>query len=429
MRKTHHKVRGNAAPAPTTGKVFSGGKIIEPVRDSANPKNVNLLFWDGRKAAIGSKTILDGLTYVPSPIDPSILGALTLPSGIASYGSSRKLLRDISMIIKEYSGLPENSVTAASHWVLSTWFPEVRPTAGLSLIGRNTIAGRQMFGLLHSLCRHPVLLTGVTAAGLRTLPMEWQLTLLIHQQELSVEIQRMLSTAREGIGVIPRGGRLLEFRCGVATSTEFGNANRSGATPSLEIPVIPALHGLPVLDIDTRRKIAADFQPRLLAYRLANFSKVQNAAFDAPELAPSIREIAANLMACTPEDADLQKQVPELLREQDKEARSAAWVDLDVVIIEAILAFVHEAKEHAIYVKKIAEAAEVILVERGEKRELEPRAIGARLRALGLLTEPRDRQGIRLMLTGEVSRRVHELAKIFSVPSVQNGSKRCGLCE
>jgi len=185
---------------------------------------------------------------------------------------------------------------------------------------------------------------------------------------------------------------------------------------------------LPILDNAMRQKIANDFQPKLLTYRLANFLKVLNSVFDAPELTSSMQELAKSLSACTPSDPDLQAQVPELLRNQDREIRSAAWLDLNVVIVEAILAFLHEAREDSVYVAEITRTAEAILSRRGENRELEPRAVGARLGVLGLITEPRDSKGIRLVLTGGVSRRVHELAYSLSVPSIHHGARRCPVC-
>jgi hypothetical protein len=431
MRKKQEKVRGagHAIRFPTTGRVFANGTAIEPLRDLTNPERLCLAYWDGMRATIGSEVKCGGQTFAPAPIDPTVLRALTLPTRIAPYGSARKLLEDMSAVVTEYTGLPENSVAAMSRWALSNWFPEMRPAPGLSVIGLDTTAGRQVFELLHSLCRHALLLTEMNAAGLRSLPMEWGLTLLIPEPVLSADVQRILSGARRGIGFIPRGGRLLDFHCAVATCSEFVGACGPGVMPSLEISLVPAHEGLPVLDSEMQQKIASDFQPKLLSYRLENYTRVRNAAFDAPRLTPSLRELVKNLAACTPDDPDLQAQVLEFLRAQDQETRSAGWLDLNVVIVEAILAFVHEAKEDSVYVAEITKAAETILRGRGENRNLEARAIGPRLRPLGLITEPRDRNGIRLVLTGEVSRRAHELAHSFSVPSIQDGLKRCDRCK
>ena len=75
---------------------------------------------------------------------------------------------------------------------------------------------------LSGLCRHPLLLTQVSAAGLRKLPMEWGLTLLISQPTLSVAVERLLSIGRKCIGFIPEGGHLLDLQCGLATYVEIG---------------------------------------------------------------------------------------------------------------------------------------------------------------------------------------------------------------
>jgi hypothetical protein len=416
-------------PLPTAGKIFANGKAIEPLRDIVNPERLRLLWWDGAKATIGSQVECDGQKYAPAPIDPTILQALTLPTGIAACGSPGHLLTDIAKLATDFTSFPENSVAAASRWVLSSWFPEKQPAPGLSLIGPDTTAGTQLFQLLSCLCRHPLLLTEVSTAGLLALPTEWDLTLLIHQPQLTVEVERVLSIARKRSGLIPRGGRLFDLHFGVATYTELGSTYRPGVIPRIEISAVPAREGLPVLDKPMRQKIANDFQPKLLSYRLANYAKVLNSAFDAPGFTPQMRDLAQNLSACTPDNPDLQAQILELLRTQDKEIRSAAWLDLNIVIVETILAFVHGAKEDCVYVAEIAEAAEAILQGRDEPRKLPPRAVGERLGPLGLITEPRNSKGIRLLLTKEVSRCVHELAYRFSVPSIQDGAKRCPHCK
>ena len=327
-----------------------------------------------------------------------------------------------------YTGFPERSVAATCRWILSTWFPELQSRPALSLLGPDTNAGRQLFGLLSGWSRHSLQLTEVNAAGLRGLPMKWGLTLLIQQQKLGADVQHMLNTAGKSVGFVPRGGRLFDPRCCVATYTESIAACGSNRIPSLEISAVSARQDLPVFDDAVRQKIASDFQPKLLDYRLANFSKVQKSMFDAPTFAPSMRELAKNLAAYTPDDPDLQTQVLELLRVQDREVRSAAWLDLNVVIVEAILGLEHEGKQDSLYVGEITEAAETILITRGENRKLEPRAVGARLGLLDLITEPRDSQGIRLLLTPDISRHVHQLASDFFVPSIQGGRMRCQFC-
>ena len=184
-----------------------------------------------------------------------------------------------------------------------------------------------------------------------------------------------------------------------------------------------------ILDDSAQLRIASDFQAKLLNYRLTNYQKVLNSTFDAPEFTSPIRELARTLGACTPDDADLQQEAINLLQARDVQIRSESWVDITTVIIEVLLGLIHEAKLRSVYVGEIAETASVILERRGDKRELEARGVGEILRQLNLVIEPRDSRGFKLLLTPLVSRRVHELARDYDVPSVADGVKRCEYCQ
>jgi hypothetical protein len=264
-------------PRFTTGKISQDRVVFEPVRDGANSERLALLSWDGVKATIKSRISCDAELYAPAWIDPTILHGLTLPTQIAPYGSARKLLTDIAGLMAEYSRLSEKSVEAVSRWALSSWFPEITPAPDLSIVGPDTAAGRQLMRLLHSFCRRPLLLTDVNEAGLRSLPTEWSLCLLIVQRELSAGLQQILSSAKSSIGFVPRGGRLLDFHCTVATYSEPGGVCSSEVIPGLEISVIPVNQGLLVLDTAMQQQIADDFQPKLLHYRLPPHSGQESA--------------------------------------------------------------------------------------------------------------------------------------------------------
>jgi hypothetical protein len=226
---------------------------------------------------------------------------------------------------------------------------------------------------------------------------------------------------------IPRGGRLLDLHCAIATYSEQSGGYTAKTFPGVEISVSRTGHKIPTLDDSARLRIASDFQARLLTYRLTNYQKVLSSTFDAPEFPSPIREIARSLGACTPDDAELQQEAINLLQARDVQIRSERWVEDCTVIVEALLGLVHLGEPSA-YVGDIAEAASVILMCRGDNRELEARGVGEKLRLLHFATEPRDSHGIKLLLT-PVSRRVHELARDYDVPSIADGVKRCEHCQ
>jgi hypothetical protein len=403
--------------------------MLELVSSASDKKNLRLLLWNGHTASIASRIHYGGRTYEPAAIEPTIIRAMTLPAHIASHQSPRHLLNDMASTVQHYTPLSENLAGLVAHFVLATWVLGCIPAAPrLAISGPDSLGGTQLLLLLHCLCRRPLLLTQVDINGLLSLPMEWRPTLLIHQPQLSIRMEQFLNAVQKRCVRVPRRGRLLELHNAAVTYSE----SRGGRTPcklfGLEIPVFSAGRDLPALDDVARQKIADDFQPRLLAYRLENYGKVCQSHFDASEFISPTRELAGCLGACTPEDPDLQAQLIQLLKGQDTEYRSALWTDLNTAIIEALVAYIHEGELNSIYVGKIAESAEVILEGRGEHRRIEARHVGERLRNLGLNTEPRDSKGMKLIFSQAVKRRVHELAHDLDVPTIRSGKEGCPDC-
>ena len=60
------------------------------------------------------------------------------------------VLEDMSRVMAELTGFREDSVMAISRWALTSWFPDMQPVPGLSLIGPDTTTGRQLLELLRS---------------------------------------------------------------------------------------------------------------------------------------------------------------------------------------------------------------------------------------------------------------------------------------
>jgi hypothetical protein len=109
--------------------------------------------------------------------------------------------------------------------------------------------------------------------------------------------------------------------------------------------------------------------------------------------------------------------------------RPARWGDIDTVVIEALLFYCHERKNDGIYVGEVTEIAQKILAGRGESVLLNARKVGGTLRLLGLRIEPRDSRGYMLLLTQARCRQVHELARGYDVPTMQDGVVRCKYCD
>ncbi len=420
-------LRDQCRPIQTIGQFLPAGESIELIRD-AETGRLNLQFFDREKSKFAPRVEYAGREYVPPEVHFSILQAMTLPAKGTTFGSARQLLDDISRTVVRYTSLSDHLAKAVARFVLATWVVDAIAIAPwLRIVGPDTIAGGQLVQILACLCRHALPLTDVSVGAICSLPLGWHPTLVIQQPELSARLQGFLNCTRNPNHFIPRNGELLDFHIAVVTYSRLSHRN-GDIMSSIEVPVVFPMRQLEILDENTQRRIADDYQPKLLGYRCANYEKIRSSKFDAPDLTSPMRGLARGLGACTPDDEDLQAETVHLLAAREADIQASKWTDLNVTIVEAILGFIHEGKETCIYVGDIAKAAEAILLGRGERRQVEAREVGDKLRDLDLKTEPRDSRGFKLLLTEAIRRHVHELARDFDAPSIQHPMAGCPCC-
>src|SRR5882762_1568045 len=138
----------------TTGEIFEDGTILEVVSDTNDYKQLDVAFWNGQKQTVSSRWERKGYIYAPAT-DPRMLRPHKFPKGAAPVESIKKLVGDVSTVIRRYSGLAESFATLVTFFVLATWVIDAIPTAPwLSILGMETIASAQLLMLLNSLCRH-----------------------------------------------------------------------------------------------------------------------------------------------------------------------------------------------------------------------------------------------------------------------------------
>jgi hypothetical protein len=197
----------------------------------------------------------------------------------------------------------------------------------------------------------------------------------------------------------------------------------------MHIHLVPSDARLPILSQADRHALAARFQPELLGYRVRYIEKVNSARVNFPCLRREFHALASLLAGCIVDAPELQVEVGALFESQQSRLRAERWLDPRCVVIEAILSRCHRKQQEgdALHIGEIAEDAAAIVKGRGEEAELEPRAIGVIVRALGLAPK-RDGQGYGLRLTDALCRRIHKLARQFDVAAVQEGNEACPFC-
>lgn len=411
-------------PIMTGGEIFADGTAIELVSHMGDPERLNLLFWDGVKGNISAVVQREGRLYKPAQIDRSILRELTMPTHNSPPGSTRELLAELCKLAVHFVGLPEKFAAIVGRVVLAGWIIRALPVApALSITGPDAPRGNRLVQMLRSTCRHALAMSAVTGQALCSLPSGLELTLLISQPTLSNQVQNLLDVAGHRDRKILVRGALLDLYGVQVVHSESELRGGFWSVRSLEIPMIPGSKELPIFDMSVLRRIASDFQPRLLSYRFANYSKASTSLFDASRLTHSLRELAQSLAATTPDDAALQTELFALLKGEDVELRSANWVKFTTIAIESLIFACYERCGQHVYIGELTDSAQEIWRRRGVNTDVDAGAFGRRLRDLGFEPEKRDAKGVKLHLTDAVCRRAQQLAKDFSVPELEDGEE------
>ena len=411
-----------ARPIVTTGEVFPDGSIVELIGGDHNG-NLQLMLWNGASETIGSTIEHGGVAYEPSQFPSSLLRGWTLPTKCRPHGTTRQLLAQICKLFEDYAGLPERPASLVGRCVLSSWVVEAAQIApALVLVGPDTMRGKRLVALLHCLCRHALQITGLTPAGLRSLPSGAGFTFLISQPTISESLERLLQDASHRDQKIPYRGGLLDLFGAQVIHAESIPSGESFSLRSIQIPLIPDGAQLPVFDLDVQHRITADFQSKLLNFRRTNLSAACKLQFDSSKFSFPMRELAHGIAVATPDDSGLQAELFDLLREKDEEIRDGKWIELSAVAVESMLVPCSESSGGVVYIGELSEIAQEILTGRGGDSAIDPGAFGKRLKLLGFRTEPRDAKGMKIRLTEEVCRRARQLARDFGVPGIEDAT-------
>ena len=140
-----------------------------------------------------------------------------------------------------------------------------------------------------------------------------------------------------------------------------------GGDAVLNVHCDPTCGRLPVINCATMEKICAEFQSKLLDYRLKILAKVRKADFDGPTLPTPFRMMAQALGACIVDAPQLQADIVRLLESQAAVLRESRLLDPNCVAIEALLALCHgENGSIRVGIGEFAAKATAILADRCE---------------------------------------------------------------
>jgi hypothetical protein len=399
----------------TGGEVFADGLMIELI-GGAHLGNPQLMLWDSSTELMAPALEYNGQRYEPAEIERSVLQQLMLPTRCSPHGTTREFLAETCTVITNLVGLDEKSASLAARIVLcSAIIDAVSVAPVLVIAGPDTTRANRLVSVLRCLCRHSLPLTSVTPASFCSLANGARYTFLISQANIRDRLRSLLDDASRSDRKIPFRGRLLDLFGVQVIQSESVFADDPWPLRSIRIAMVPSGTALPAFDQDAQRLIATEFQAKLLSFRRANLGAAQRISFDASKFSLGLRDLARSLAAATPDDIELQAEVFELLREEDAESRSARWIDLSAIAVEAVLVACRESPGKAVYVSELSNIAQALLNGRGEDSTIHAGAFGKRLKLLRFVVEPRDAQGKKLRLTEAVRDRALQLARDLDI--------------
>jgi hypothetical protein len=411
---------------PLRSETFGGvlpDVVIETVRDPSDPNQLRLHTWDGRHAATASTFSCRGCTYTPAPIPHGLASAILFPGPSKSFGTAAQLSVSMSRFLDRYANLPPGTAEIIVAFALASWFVDCFAVAPLlHLLGPDNEITR-LLRLMGSLCRRPILLSDLDVPALSTLPSDLAPTLLVNQRNLGRRLTRVLLASNDRHFRVAHGkGEINAFGAkAFASVPEFAN----GAGVRVSLPPVQEL--LPTLTNEEARAITADFQAKLLRYRLVNYRRVSEVQLDTSGYVPAMREEICAWLVPICDCPDLQEVVSGFLMQQSLEAERDRMLDDRCVVAEAALFFCHKPNVDHFFVGDLAEMANSLFTGRHEGRILTDKKAGLLLRALGVSGE-RGARGYRVSLGNAVREQIHRVAKAYRVVSTQDGIVRCHHC-
>jgi hypothetical protein len=398
---------------PSAGRIFPDGVAMELIRKSSGTSG--FLIWDGHTPKIVDQFTHGEVVYATPQIHPSVCDSLALPSGLTEFGSTRQLFSEIAALISRASGGSKSVLVPLSFLVFACWFPEHAPIPPFVwVVVPATCTTAALKQVLRLLCRHAVVVNLLSASWPSSLPMGLQPTLIA---EVDRPSRRLLNTLRasQTHGVYPtRAGQVVDpFAAKVIFAREPLEDPAAAGFP-LEIVLAPAGEYVPPLDCGRAARVAEEFQNRLLAYRLANFSKMAPPTFDLGRFNAPVQALAHSLAGAVVGDDDLQAQIVPYLQQLDADIQTYGATTLNAIIVEVLVA---RRNDLELGDTELAGYVNTIISGRGGSKQVSPETVGWKLKGLGLHTIPISR-GFKGLKMVDVRPKIAKLAAVYglSVP-------------
>jgi hypothetical protein len=402
--------------AETGGIVLSDGRCIELIRD----KTGALALFDSVTKKYDKEIKCGGQIYVPPTMSASLAGGLTIPVGCAPSGSTAETFTKLCGVFTE-RGVPEALAQKLTYWSLSTWFTDLLPLAPCLLLTGPRFEASLILQILACVVRHGLPLGAFNLAGFQSLPMHAQPTLLI--SDVNPSMVKLLANSNYHQPYLTKGG-LLDLYC--AKALYAGPRINLALDGAFHVHVVPFRSKQPVITTFDQLSLTAEFQPRLVDYRITHAKQVREFMLDIACLSSEFRLLGGVLGAGVIDDSDLRSRLANVLQEHQDEI-SVGVISPEPFVIEALLNLIHtNSREFLVHIGELAVSTNVIAKGRGAEK-IEPKSLGWMLRNSFNLTPKRDAKGFAIRMTNPIRQRVHQLAVAFQAWNAL--SSECTYCK
>jgi hypothetical protein len=397
--------------------------VIESVRDPQYPEHLRLHFWDGRKATTAPTALHRKCLYTPAPIPDGLARAIRFPVPSQAFGTPTQLFGSISKFLEKYASLRSGTVEILAAFAVASWFVDCFPvTPTLQLLGPHFETGRAL-RLLGCLCRRPILLGDLDVVSISTLPSDLDPTLLIKQEKIGRRLTQVLHASSDRHFVVARGRGAIHAYGAKAIASAFEPSERL----IVQLSLTPVQELRPIFTGADERRVANDFQAKLLRYRLVNRRDVSHVQIDVGDFVPAMREEVRAWLAPITNCPELCRTVRTFLLQLSRGSEKEVITDDRCVVAEGALAFCHTANIDHFLIAELAESVNDLLIGRHEDRILSSKKVGMLLRALGVNAQ-RMVKGYTVSLTENVRKQIHQIASAYRVASALDGVERCQYC-
>jgi len=413
---------------------FPDGTLVELVQ---GPAGLALLIWSEGKASIVEQFEHDGRLLIPRAVDQKLRTNLRLPENVKPCPAAGQFFAEICEVLRSAVDLPESSIHLVAAFALSTWFVDHLTVAPyLWICGPPGSGKTTLIRLLHCLCRRAVLTAGTIPLQVHPLPALLRPTLLLDELQFNgaqhshaLESWLRAGNAR-GVPVTVGGRWVHSFGAKVLCSRQ-PTSDTALSSRALYISMVPTRKNLQALDEETVERIANDFQPRLLMFRLRHYRELRPVPIDCSTWSSRMRDLARALVFSLGDAGDeVLISVIGAIIEQGEQARVEREQEPEALVVSALFGYCHDEDSTSVLVGQIASQVNLCRKRIGEEADLKPRLVGSILRSLGLATDKLDSFGRGLRLTAAVKRRVHQLEQIYDVTSTDRPRiEGCSLCE